>query len=88
MTAGGIVTLNVLNSNGGFVNFGLVQQQSAAAGIHLRTGCFCNPGACQVLVDCCHYNDDDDGDDDDSSNEADVVEWIVIMFNVVRVLNV
>lgn len=44
---GGIIAFNVLNPDGSYVNFGEVEFQSSAHKIHLRTGCFCNPGACQ-----------------------------------------
>ncbi|MEU9337732.1 aminotransferase class V-fold PLP-dependent enzyme [Streptomyces sp. NPDC048290] len=42
---GGTVALNVLDARGGVVDERLVVRDSAARGISLRTGCFCNPGA-------------------------------------------
>ena len=42
---GGTVTLNVLGPDGTIVDERLVGRDSAARGISLRTGCFCNPGA-------------------------------------------
>ncbi|KAJ8682706.1 hypothetical protein QAD02_018498 [Eretmocerus hayati] len=44
---GGIVTFNVLRANGEFVGYMEVLSIAALFKIHLRTGCFCNPGACQ-----------------------------------------
>jgi selenocysteine lyase/cysteine desulfurase len=42
---GGTVAFNFLDPNGQVVDERLVAAESAAAGISLRTGCFCNPGA-------------------------------------------
>lgn len=42
---GGTVTLNVLDTDGEIVDERAVSRDSAARGISLRTGCFCNPGA-------------------------------------------
>jgi selenocysteine lyase/cysteine desulfurase len=42
---GGTVALNLLDPNGVPIDERLVATESAAAGISLRTGCFCNPGA-------------------------------------------
>lgn len=42
---GGTVTLNVLDPEGAIVDERAVSKDSAARGISLRTGCFCNPGA-------------------------------------------
>ncbi|MCM2389825.1 aminotransferase class V-fold PLP-dependent enzyme [Streptomyces albipurpureus] len=42
---GGTVALNVLDANGEVVDERIIARDSAAAGISLRTGCFCNPGA-------------------------------------------
>lgn len=44
---GGIVSFNVLRANGEFVGYMEVLNMAALYKIHLRTGCFCNPGACQ-----------------------------------------
>lgn len=44
---GGIVNFNVLNENGGVVGFREVAEIADVYGVRLRTGCFCNPGACQ-----------------------------------------
>ncbi|KAK3185921.1 hypothetical protein K4F52_005376 [Lecanicillium sp. MT-2017a] len=42
---GGTVCFNFIDSTGRIVDERLVALESAAAGISLRTGCFCNPGA-------------------------------------------
>ncbi|KAH8891486.1 PLP-dependent transferase [Thozetella sp. PMI_491] len=42
---GGTIAFNFLDSRGCWVDERLVELESAAAGISLRTGCFCNPGA-------------------------------------------
>ncbi|GAA2007684.1 aminotransferase class V-fold PLP-dependent enzyme [Catenulispora subtropica] len=42
---GATVTLNVLDPDGAIVDERTVSRDSAARGISLRTGCFCNPGA-------------------------------------------
>ncbi|XP_035791000.1 molybdenum cofactor sulfurase-like [Anopheles albimanus] len=44
---GPIVNFNVLNDDGGYVGFAEVACMASNHGIYLRTGCFCNPGACQ-----------------------------------------
>ncbi|MFC4019313.1 aminotransferase class V-fold PLP-dependent enzyme [Micromonospora sp. GCM10011542] len=42
---GGTITFNFRHPDGSLVDERLVALESAAAGISLRTGCFCNPGA-------------------------------------------
>ncbi|MHA4951955.1 aminotransferase class V-fold PLP-dependent enzyme [Micromonospora sp. SD19] len=42
---GGTVTFNLRHPDGTVVDERLVAREAAAAGISLRTGCFCNPGA-------------------------------------------
>ncbi|XP_078038329.1 molybdenum cofactor sulfurase [Augochlora pura] len=44
---GGIVAFNLIRSNGEYVGYTEVLNMAALFKIHLRTGCFCNPGACQ-----------------------------------------
>lgn len=46
-TQGGIVNINVLDEKGGVVGFREVGEIAEVFGVSLRTGCFCNPGACQ-----------------------------------------
>ena len=48
---GGTVSLNVLDPQGVLVDERLVAAESAARGISLRTGCFCNPGAGEGAFD-------------------------------------
>ncbi|XP_011645423.1 molybdenum cofactor sulfurase 1 [Pogonomyrmex barbatus] len=47
VSQGGIVTFNLIRSNGEYVGYMEVVNMAALFKIHLRTGCFCNPGACQ-----------------------------------------
>uniref|UniRef100_A0A1L8DZE8 Putative molybdenum cofactor sulfurase n=1 Tax=Nyssomyia neivai TaxID=330878 RepID=A0A1L8DZE8_9DIPT len=44
---GGIVNFNVLHSDGSFVGFAEFSYMATIFNITIRTGCFCNPGACQ-----------------------------------------
>ncbi|KAH8240424.1 hypothetical protein KR038_000369 [Drosophila bunnanda] len=47
---GGIVAFNVRTDSGSFVGFGEIACVAALHGILLRTGCFCNIGACQYYL--------------------------------------
>ncbi|XP_059179116.1 molybdenum cofactor sulfurase-like [Physella acuta] len=44
---GGIVTFNLLRADGKFIGFAEVDKFAQLHDVHLRTGCFCNIGACQ-----------------------------------------
>ncbi|XP_055842708.1 molybdenum cofactor sulfurase 3 [Episyrphus balteatus] len=44
---GGIITFNILHEDGSYVGFAEVACIAAVFNVQLRTGCFCNPGACQ-----------------------------------------
>ncbi|XP_019623568.1 PREDICTED: molybdenum cofactor sulfurase-like isoform X2 [Branchiostoma belcheri] len=46
-TQGGIVNFNLLRANGNFVGYSEVDKLAALHDIHVRTGCFCNSGACR-----------------------------------------
>nr|CAD7455575.1 unnamed protein product [Timema tahoe] len=46
-TQGGIVNFNLLRANGEYVGFVEVLNMANLYDIQLRTGCFCNTGACQ-----------------------------------------
>uniref|UniRef100_A0A8D8BGL5 Molybdenum cofactor sulfurase n=1 Tax=Culex pipiens TaxID=7175 RepID=A0A8D8BGL5_CULPI len=48
---GGIVNFNVLHEDGSFVGFAEVAYMASVHNVVLRTGCFCNPGACQRLLE-------------------------------------
>ncbi|WBB63084.1 aminotransferase class V-fold PLP-dependent enzyme [Streptomyces sp. WMMC500] len=48
---GGTVALNVLGADGRVVDERVIIRDSAAYGISLRTGCFCNPGAGEAAFD-------------------------------------
>ena len=45
---GGIIAFNVLDRDGRTVPYGLIEERASAAGVHLRGGCFCNPGAAEA----------------------------------------
>jgi selenocysteine lyase/cysteine desulfurase len=45
---GGIIAFNVLDRDGRTVPYGLVEARASTAGVHLRGGCFCNPGAAEA----------------------------------------
>ncbi len=45
---GGTVALNFLDPDGHVVRYAVVERAAAAAGISLRGGCFCNPGAAEA----------------------------------------
>ena len=45
---GATVAFNVLDGGGRTVPFGIVEQRADAAAVHLRGGCFCNPGAAEA----------------------------------------
>ena len=45
---GGTIAFNVLDREGVTIPFGLVEERAACAGVHMRGGCFCNPGAAEA----------------------------------------
>ncbi|EEZ98196.1 molybdenum cofactor sulfurase 1 [Tribolium castaneum] len=47
---GPIVNFNILRDNGEYVGYAEVSHFANLYNIHLRTGCFCNPGACQYFL--------------------------------------
>ncbi|XP_078488487.1 molybdenum cofactor sulfurase-like [Ciona intestinalis] len=47
---GGILTFNIQRADGSFIGFNHVLQLAASQNIHLRSGCFCNTGACVRLL--------------------------------------
>lgn len=64
---GGTVAFNVLDASGHVVGFKDVEHRAAEAGVSLRTGYFCNPGAAEFafehsgreVSDCFHEVEDD-----------------------------
>jgi molybdenum cofactor sulfurtransferase len=52
---GSIVTVNFLNTSGGYVGYNEVMTAAAKERINIRVGCFCNPGACTRAT---NLNDD------------------------------
>jgi len=47
---GPIIAFNLLNSKNKYISFNLVDKLAQQDNIHLRTGCFCNIGACQMFM--------------------------------------
>ncbi|NXE27500.1 MOCOS sulfurase, partial [Ardeotis kori] len=45
---GPIINFNVLDENGDVIGFSQVEKMASLYNIHVRTGCFCNTGACQM----------------------------------------
>lgn len=43
---GPIITVNFLNSKGGYIGYNEVMTNARKENINIRVGCFCNPGAC------------------------------------------
>ncbi|KAL5009872.1 hypothetical protein ScPMuIL_012177 [Solemya velum] len=49
-TQGAIVNFNLKRSDGSYIGFAEVDKLAQMYDIHLRTGCFCNVGACQEYL--------------------------------------
>uniref|UniRef100_A0AAR5NXF8 Molybdenum cofactor sulfurase n=1 Tax=Dendroctonus ponderosae TaxID=77166 RepID=A0AAR5NXF8_DENPD len=49
-TQGSIINFNLKRPNGNYVGYSEVLHFANLNGVHLRTGCFCNPGACQKYL--------------------------------------
>ena len=47
---GGVVTFNLKRSDSTFIGYSLVEKVMSSFKVHLRTGCFCNTGACQKYL--------------------------------------
>uniref|UniRef100_A0A8C3L9Y4 Molybdenum cofactor sulfurase n=1 Tax=Chrysolophus pictus TaxID=9089 RepID=A0A8C3L9Y4_CHRPC len=45
---GPIINFNVLDESGEVIGFSQVEKMASLYNIHVRTGCFCNTGACQM----------------------------------------
>ncbi|KAF0701132.1 Aste57867_8355 [Aphanomyces stellatus] len=48
--AGSIIACNFLRSDGSYVGYAEFSNLAGMHDIHIRTGCFCNPGACQKFL--------------------------------------
>ncbi len=48
---GGTVSFNVCDANGQPVPYTAVEERARAAGVALRGGCFCNPGAAEAALE-------------------------------------
>ncbi|KAG7455411.1 hypothetical protein MATL_G00256390 [Megalops atlanticus] len=49
-TQGAILNFSLLNSQGSFVGYSQVDKLASLFNIQVRTGCFCNTGACQLYL--------------------------------------
>ena len=61
---GPTVAFNVLRMDGTHVGYAAVERACAASGVHVRTGCCCNPGACDYFTSlplAASQADNDDG---------------------------
>ncbi|KAI9560495.1 hypothetical protein GHT06_011428 [Daphnia sinensis] len=58
---GAIVTFNLLAEDGDYIGYAYVEKMLTLYDVHVRTGCFCNPAACQRFLElseedlCSHY---------------------------------
>ncbi|KAK6759844.1 hypothetical protein RB195_021420 [Necator americanus] len=48
---GPIIAFNLLREDGSYTGYSEVEKMSGLFGIDLRTGCFCNSGACQMYLE-------------------------------------
>lgn len=49
-TQGPVIAMGFLRPGGGHVGHAEVEKIAGLENIQLRTGCFCNPGACQAAL--------------------------------------
>ncbi|XP_070697014.1 molybdenum cofactor sulfurase isoform X2 [Pempheris klunzingeri] len=49
-TQGAILNFNLVDSHGQIIGYSQVDRMASLYDIHLRTGCFCNTGACQAFL--------------------------------------
>lgn len=49
-TQGAILNFNLMDSHGQIVGYSQVDRMASLYNIHVRTGCFCNTGACQYFL--------------------------------------
>ncbi|KAM7251349.1 hypothetical protein ACFE04_023232 [Oxalis oulophora] len=54
--SGPIVTFNLKRPDGSWFGHREVEKLASLSGIHLRTGCFCNPGACAKFLGLSHLD--------------------------------
>ncbi|XP_072247525.1 molybdenum cofactor sulfurase isoform X1 [Leuresthes tenuis] len=50
ITQGAILNFNLLDCNGRITGYSQVDRMASLYNIHVRTGCFCNTGACQAFL--------------------------------------
>lgn len=49
-TQGAILNFNLMDSHGNIIGYSQVDRMASLYNIHVRTGCFCNTGACQFFL--------------------------------------
>ena len=49
-TVGSVIAFNLVDSHGFPIGYSRVEKLATLANIQMRTGCFCNPGACQTFL--------------------------------------
>ncbi|XP_031593761.1 molybdenum cofactor sulfurase isoform X1 [Oreochromis aureus] len=50
ITQGAVLNFNLMDSNGQIIGYSQVDRMANLYNIHVRTGCFCNTGACQSFL--------------------------------------
>ncbi|XP_042407238.1 molybdenum cofactor sulfurase-like isoform X2 [Zingiber officinale] len=53
---GPTIAFNLRRADGSWVGYREVEKLASLSGIQLRTGCFCNPGACAKYLDLSHFD--------------------------------
>lgn len=48
---GPVITCNFLRPDGSYIGYAEVERMASLYNIQIRTGCFCNPGACQYYLE-------------------------------------
>ncbi|GAV64118.1 Aminotran_5 domain-containing protein/MOSC domain-containing protein/MOSC_N domain-containing protein [Cephalotus follicularis] len=54
--SGPIIAFNLKRSDGSWFGYREVEKLASLSGLHLRTGCFCNPGACAKFLGLSHLD--------------------------------
>uniref|UniRef100_A0A7N6B1H1 Molybdenum cofactor sulfurase n=1 Tax=Anabas testudineus TaxID=64144 RepID=A0A7N6B1H1_ANATE len=55
-TQGAILNFNLMDSHGQIIGYSQVDRMASLYNIHVRTGCFCNTGACQSFLGITNHN--------------------------------
>jgi molybdenum cofactor sulfurtransferase len=76
---GPVVTFNLQRADTSWVGFAEVERLASLRGVHLRTGCFCNAGACQQYVAVWALS---------RAGDLWLAHWCVLSLHVRRYLNI